>query len=82
MSIWPSHSKVVSTIPTKSIEAEDRILTVFKHIKPKSAIVLRLKKQNGLEYGVALQMPLRLVRKAALVMKVGMSLRQIGGLDI
>jgi hypothetical protein len=82
MSIWPSHSKVVSTIPTNSIDAEDHVLTVFKHIKTKSAIVLRLKKQNGLEYGVAIQMPLRLVRKAALVIKVGMSLREIGGLDI
>jgi hypothetical protein len=73
------HSNVFSTIPETSFDDDDHILTVSKH---KSALVLRLKKRSGLEYGVAIQMPLQLVKKLAFLVKPGMSLCEVNKLDI
>lgn len=81
MRIWPTGSEVLVTIPESSVDITDRVLTVSKHTRPPSSLVLRMQKDNGVEYGMVVRMPVSLVRKASQVIKAGLSLHEIAKLD-
>lgn len=81
MRIWPTGAEVLATISESSVDVTDRVLTVSKHTRPPSSLVLRMQKDNGLEYGMVVRMPVLLVRKASQVIKAGLLLDEIAKLD-